>query len=218
MLAPDQTVGPNFDCQFREDLETLFRWRRDERHFRCDPLPEGLLDRLLELADMAPSVGNCQPWRFVIVRSSEARARVIETFETANAHALSRFSGTDQTAYAQLKLAGLRDAPEHLAVFCDPEPAQGRGLGRSSMPETVTYSAVGAIHALWLAARAHGLGLGWVSILDPVDLVKVLDVSAEWQFIGYFCLGYPVAAHDRPELERVGWQARTPLADRVVQR
>ena len=111
-------------------------------------------------------------------------------------------------AYARLKLAGLEEAPSHLAVFAEPDPAQGSGLGRRTMPETVAYSAVMAVHTLWLAARAAGVGLGWVSILDPAQVQAALDVPAEWAFIGYLCLGYPAAEDDAPELEREGWETR----------
>jgi len=93
-------------------------------------------------------------------------------------------------------------------VFADPQPGQGGGLGRRSMPETPAYSAVMAVHTLWLAARANGLGLGWVSILDPAQVVAALDVPPGWTFIGYFCLGYPAQEAEAPELERAGWEQR----------
>ena len=98
-------------------------------------------------------------------------------------------------------------------MFAEPDPEQGHGLGRATMPETTAYSAVMAVHTLWLAARAEGLGLGWVSILDPATVTAALDVPADWIFIGYFCLGTPLADDDAPELERAGWEHRRPLAE-----
>jgi 5,6-dimethylbenzimidazole synthase len=200
--------APVFDEQFRDRLLALFRWRRDVRHFRRDPVPPALLDALLEVACMAPSVGLSQPWRFVTVDEAARRAAVRASFERCNAEALSRQSGDQAALYARLKLAGLDQAPCHLAVFAESDPQQGHGLGRKTMPQTTAYSAVMAVHTLWLAARAEGLGLGWVSILDPAAVTAALDVPEGWVFIGYFCLGYPQEPHDAPELERAGWEYR----------
>jgi 5,6-dimethylbenzimidazole synthase len=144
----------------------------------------------------------------VTVEAPARRAAMRANFAACNAAALAR-QGSDRAArYAALKLAGLDEAPCHLAVFTEPDPAQGHGLGRATMPETIAYSAVLAIHTLWLAARAQGLGLGWVSILDPQAVIAALDVPADWHFIGYFCLGVAATEHDTPELERTGWEQR----------
>src|SRR5581483_4208496 len=120
--------------------------------------------------------------------------------------------------YAQLKLAGLAEAPCHFAVFADPATAQGHGLGRRTMPEMIEYSAVTAIHTIWLAARAQGIGLGWVSILDPQTVAALLRVPVEWKFIGYFCLGYPQFEDTIPELQKVGWEARQVSSSVIVRR
>ena len=109
----------------------------------------------------------------------------------------------------RLKLAGLNEAPVHCAVFCDEQTREGHGLGARTMPETRRYSAVCSLYTFWLAARAYGLGVGWVSILDPTGLAETLDVPLDWAFIGYLCIGWPEEEHDVPELERAGWQART---------
>ena len=111
-------------------------------------------------------------------------------------------------AYAGLKLAGLAEAPCHLAVFTVADPDQGGGLGRQTMPETTAYSTVLAIHTLWLAARAAGLGLGWVSILDPAEVSRALDVPEAWRLVAYLCLGNPATEEATPELERAGWEWR----------
>jgi 5,6-dimethylbenzimidazole synthase len=210
-------AGPIFDAEFQAGLLDLFRWRRDVRRFLQAPLDPVVIDALLEVACLAPSVGFSQPWRFVTVDAPERRAAVRACFEACNAQALA-----DQAAraaqYARLKLAGLDEAPCHLAVFAEPEPEEGHGLGRRTMPETTAYSAVMAVHTLWLAARARGLGLGWVSILDPAAIGRILDVPPAWLFIGYFCLGHPSADHDHPELEREGWERRRAAADARLRR
>ncbi len=205
---PACMAEPVFDAAFRGQLGTLFAWRRDVRRFRPDPLPDGLLDRLLCTACLAPSVGLSEPWRFVTVDDPGRRAAVQANFEGCNADALAGQDDGRASLYARLKLAGLSEAPCHLAVFADPDPDQGHGLGRRTMPETTAYSAVMAVHTLWLAARAAGLGLGWVSILDPAVIATALEVPRGWIFIGYFCLGYPEAESDTPELAREGWEQR----------
>ena len=122
--------------------------------------------------------------------------------------ALEGYGGERQARYARLKLEGLSQAPVHLVVCADETTAQGHGLGRQTMPETIRYSVVAAIQTLWLAARAEGLGLGWVSILDPDAVRSALDLPPDWTFIAYLCLGWPQEEHDDPELERHGWQER----------
>ncbi len=207
-----------FDDAFRERLRELILWRRDVRRFRRDPLPGGAVERLLELASLAPSVGLSQPWRFVLVEDTARRAAVRAGFERCNAEALASYAGERAERYVRLKLAGLDAAPVHLAVFADRGTAQGHGLGRRTMPEMAEYSAVMAIHTLWLVARAEGLGLGWVSILDPAELTRILEVPEEWIFLGYFCLGYPESDEATPELQRQGWEQRRPWQEFVTRR
>ena len=209
---------PDFDAAFRDQFTTLLRWRRDVRHFRPDPLPGGMLRELLALTELAPSVGLSQPWRFAIVDDPARRAMVRASFEACNAEALAGLGGERAGLYARLKLAGLDSAPCHLAVFVDPEPEQGHGLGRRTMPETVAYSAVTAIHTLWLAARAHGVGVGWVSILEPAAVTSALDLPASWRFVAYLCLGYPMDEQEVPELEREGWETRRATGQTVIPR
>jgi 5,6-dimethylbenzimidazole synthase len=210
--------APHFDEAFRARLRELLAWRRDVRRFRREALPEGDIERLIATACLAPSVGLSQPWRFVLVEAMERRAAIARHFAECNATALQAQSPGRAGLYARLKLAGLDEAPCHLAVFTLPETEQGHGLGRLTMPEMIDYSAVAAIHTLWLAARAEGIGLGWVSILDPPAVREILDVPRSWRLIGYFCLGYPAAADDIPELERQGWEARRPAAEFMVRR
>ena len=198
----------DFDAAFRDKLRELILWRRDVRHFRRDPLAPGTIEHLLELASLAPSVGLSQPWRFVLVEDPGRRAQIRANFERVNEAALGAYAGERAQHYASLKLAGLEEAPLHLAVFADRGTAQGHGLGRRTMPEMAEYSAVMAIHTLWLVARAEGLGLGWVSILDPAEVARILETPPDWIFLGYFCLGYPQCEDATPELERQGWEHR----------
>jgi 5,6-dimethylbenzimidazole synthase len=209
---------PDFDEKFRARLVELLTWRRDVRRFRAEALPEGLLESLLEIAALAPSVGLSQPWRFVLVEEPRRRAEVRANFERANAQALAAYEGTEAQSYARLKLAGLDEAPVHLAVFADAGTQQGRGLGRRTMPRMIEYSAVTAIHTLWLAARAHGVGMGWVSILEPAAVTRSLEVPETWSLVGYLCLGYPLEADDTPALERAGWERRRGAASFVLRR
>jgi 5,6-dimethylbenzimidazole synthase len=211
-------VTHRFDAAFRAELEELFRWRRDVRRFRRDPPPDGTLKRLIGLAHLAPSVGLSQPWRFVIVQDAARRHAIAENFRAANAAALAAQDSDDAKLYATLKLAGLDDAPVQFAVFADHGTAQGRGLGRQTMPAMIDYSAVAAVYTLWLAARAEGLGLGWISILDPEPIAAILDVPAAWSLIGYFCLGYPQDEDETPELERAGWEQRADVSAVIVRR
>ena len=199
---------PRFDAAFKAQFAELVRWRRDVRRFRTTPVDAELIERLLSLAVHAPSVGLSQPWRFVLVETSARRLAISDNFARANQSALEGYSGERQARYARLKLEGLKQAPVHLAVCADEETTAGHGLGRQTMPETIRYSVVAAIQTLWLAARAEGLGVGWVSILDPDALRATLDLPPQWSFVAYLCIGWPEEEHDDPELERHGWQER----------
>ncbi len=209
---------PTFDAAFQSRLHDLFAWRRDVRRFQTTPLPAGMLERLVSLATLAPSVGLSEPWRFVAVDDPARRAGVRANFADCNAQALAAQGGDRAASYARLKLAGLDEAPCHLAVFADRGTGQGHGLGRHTMPEMIEYSVVTAVHTLWLAARAEGIGMGWVSILDPARIAENLAVSPHWKFIGYFCLGYPAAQDDTPELQRAGWEQQQGAASIILRR
>lgn len=212
-------MPPQFGAAFRDDLAALLTWRRDVRHFRTDPVDEALVAELLAAAQCAPSVGNSQPWRFVRLRSAKIRAALMAHVEHESAMAGAAMDGAARRqAYSALKLHGLDAAPEIIAVFCDEATPVGAGLGAATMPQTRTWSVVLAIHTLWLAARAQGLGLGWVSIAQPDAVCRLVDVPAEWRFVALLCLGYPAEQDDVPELERRGWQARLPWRDHVSER
>jgi 5,6-dimethylbenzimidazole synthase len=202
------SVPPIFDAAFRDKLAELMAWRRDARRFRNEPVPPAVLEDLLGLMALSPSVGLSQPWRWVRVDDADRRAAVRESFEACNREALEAYEGERAALYARLKLEGLREAPVQFAVFCDHGTAQGHGLGRRTMPEMLDYSVVAAIMQFWLAARAHGLGLGWVSILDPGEIARIVGAPPDWRLIGYLCLGYPQDEQVQPELERAGWEVR----------
>jgi 5,6-dimethylbenzimidazole synthase len=209
-------TGPEFSDAFRADLLSLFLWRRDVRKFRSDPVPPAALQGALEAAHSSPSVGNSQPWRLVFVGSPKRRAAVRGNFVDCNAAALAAEPTHRAALYARLKLEGLEAAPIQIAVFCDRGVTQGHGLGSRTMPEALDYSVAAMITHFWLAARAHGLGVGWVSILDPERIKNDLGVPAHYRFIAYLCVGWPEEEHVEPELARVGWQERTQLGRYIL--
>lgn len=202
------TDPDGFSDAFVQDLDRLFAWRRDVRSFRPDPPPPEAIGAAFDAFRRAPSVGLSEPWRLLRVESAEARARCVANFEAVNAAALEGYQGDRAKLYAGLKLSGMREAPVQIAVFCDDATEKGATLGALTMPETRAYSVVGAITLFWLALRARGLGLGWVSILDPDRVVDDLDAPSGWRFIAYLCVGWPQETSDTPELERVGWERR----------
>lgn len=211
--------APLFDDDFAQRFETLLRWRRDVRHFAPQPVAEQVMADLLAQAVLAPSVGHAQPWRFVRLRTPGLRAALADHVDEQNAVAAGEHAGHARyDDYVALKLHGIREAPEIMAVFCDEQPLAGHRLGIATMPEMLRYSCVAAIQTLWLAARLRGIGLGWVSILDPRTVTAMLDVPPQWSLIALLCIGYPAEPSDKPELEQRGWQSREPLADRVFER
>jgi 5,6-dimethylbenzimidazole synthase len=209
---------PVFDQNFRLQFEELLKWRRDVRSFRSTQVEPQLIEHLIRLAALAPSVGYSQPWRFVLVESPTCRESVTANFEQCNREALNAYAGEKAQLYARLKLAGLREAPVHLAVFLSQRTDHGSGLGRATMPETLEYSAVLAVYTLWLAARSHGLGVGWVSILDPLTVNAALSVPEDWKLIAYLCIGYPQEEQPSPELFRNGWEVKLPTSDVLIRR
>jgi len=199
-------------------LQELVARRRDVRRFQTRQVDPTVLAEIFRLVEGAPSVGNSQPWRWVQVDSLETRSQVKASFEAANDAARKAVPEDKRKLYSGLKLAGLEKAPLQFAVFCDTEPAQGSGLGRQTQAETLHYSVACAIMIFWLAAKAKGLGVGWVSILDPAEISDCLDVPDGWDLIAYLCVGYPEEEHYDPELERYGWQKRVWSKDHIIKR
>ncbi len=192
--------------------------RRDVRdQFLPDPLPDDLLRRLLLAAHFAPSVGFMQPWNFLVIRDPERREAIWRAFERANLEAADMFSGKRQQAYRALKLEGIRKAPVNICVTCDPDRAGPVVLGRTHNPRMDAYSTVCAIQNLWLAARAEGVGVGWVSIFHEADVKAILGIPERVEIIGYLCLGFVDELYGAPELEVKGWRKRLALDDLVFE-
>lgn len=166
---------------------------------------------------LAPSVGYSQPWRIVLVESAERRTQ-LHAHQAENALAAEAIESDVRDKYRALKLSGLDQAPVQIAIFCDTATTTGRGLGKRTMPETLQYSVVMAIHTLWLAAAASGLGLGWVSILDPQKATECLDVERSWEFIALVCVGYAETPSQTPDLVERGWEQKDPQAQAVLVR
>jgi 5,6-dimethylbenzimidazole synthase len=201
-----------FNKHEREAIYRVIAERRDVRRgFVNTPLPEDLLGRLLSAAHSAPSVGLMQPSRFIVIRESSVRKAVHAIFEAANCRAKQAYTGQQADTYSNLKLEGILEAPQNLCVLCDLGSERGHGLGRQTMPETATYSTVCAIQNLWLAARSEGVGVGWVSILDPARLRKILCIPERLKLVAYLCLGYVEEFASEPDLERFGWERRVEL-------
>lgn len=190
--------------------------RRDVRGpFLPNPIPDRLLRKLLDAAHHAGSVGFMQPWSFIVIRNEQIKNKVKALFDQANESAKKVFEGEKRERYSHLKLEGIVEAPVNICVTCDPTRNGPHVLGRHSIRETDVYSTCCAVQNLWLAARAEGIGVGWVSILDPVELLKVLGIPAHIIPVAYLCLGYVSEFLPRPELEAVGWLPRLPLEDLV---
>jgi 5,6-dimethylbenzimidazole synthase len=212
VASVEMTSASGFDERAREAVYRVIRERRDVRRgFLPEPMPDDLLLRLLEAAHSAPSVGLMQPWRFIVVRDLSVRQAVHKIFLDANQQAVAGYDGERQQNYAALKLEGILEAPQNLCIVCDSQSSQGHQLGRRTMPETAVYSAVCAVQNLWLAARAEGIGVGWVSILEPALLRRALKIPEHVTPVAYLCLGYVEAFATEPDLERAGWERRTPL-------
>jgi 5,6-dimethylbenzimidazole synthase len=191
--------------------------RRDCRHFLPDPLPDDTVARLLLAAHHAPSVGFMQPWNFLLVRSATVRRAVRAAFDRANASAAAQFPDARGELYSRLKLEGILEAPLNLCVTCDRSRHGPVVLGRTAQPEMDLYSTVCAVQNLWLAARAEGVGVGWVSILDPADLHRALGIPDDVVPVAYLCLGRVADFPSTPELQRRGWLDRIDLAPLVYE-
>ncbi len=188
-------------------LERLMRMRRDVRQFNDAAVTNEEIERAIAVAALAPSVGYSQPWRWIRVDDAHRREAVIASHVRANERARADAHRERAAEYGSLVLSGLGSAPVHLAVCCDTTTARGGGLGRQTMPQTLRDSVVMAVYGFWLAARALGLGVGWVSILEPAEVMSVLDLPTGWDLVAYLAVGHAVVHSTVPELAERGWES-----------
>jgi 5,6-dimethylbenzimidazole synthase len=205
-----------FSDSERNAVYRAIETRRDVRdQFLPEPLSDELIARLLGAAHSAPSVGFMQPWSFVLVRDPAVREAAWQAFRKANDEAAQMFEGERAASYRALKLEGIRKAPLSICVTCDPDRAGPVVLGRTHNPRMDSYSTVCAIQNLWLAARAEGVGMGWVSIFHDADIRELLGIPERIEIVAWLCLGYVDQLYREPELAVKGWRQRLSLEDLV---
>ncbi|MBA4603770.1 5,6-dimethylbenzimidazole synthase [Thermoactinomyces mirandus] len=211
-------MSETFSKTEQEVIYRVIRARRDIRHFQRNPVPEDALARILEAAHFAPSVGFMQPWNFIFVSSLTLRQQIKNQFIETNKKQLEQISEPErQKLYRELKLEGIMEAPVNLAVTCDRNRDAPFVLGRGPMPETDLFSTCLAIENMWLAARAEGIGIGWISILNREKVGELLKLPVGVRLVAYLCIGYPVEFRTRPLLEEVGWKSRLDLSQMVFE-
>lgn len=220
-MASRQPIAPRparvFSPSERQALYDIIAARRDVRNeFRPDPVDPAALRRVLEAAHAAPSVGFMQPWNFILIRDQERRARIHDAFAAANAEAAEMIEEERRQTYRALKLEGILTAPLNICVTCDRTRGGKVVLGRTHQPEMDLYSTVCAVQNLWLAARAEGIGVGWVSIIDPRDLARILRIPPHVEIVAYLCVGHVTDLFDQPELAARGWRQRLDLDSLVL--
>lgn len=210
------TSNHRFSDAERRGLYRAIHERRDVRsQFLPDRIPPDVLARLLEAAHHAPSVGFMQPWDFIVIESHSVREAVLGIFEQENQKAAERFEGERHDRYRTLKLQGIMESPLNLCITCDRSRGGAHVLGRNSIVDTDLFSTCLAVQNLWLAARAEGIGVGWVSILNQEQLSTALNLPEHVYPLAYLCLGYVSEFLDQPELEKKGWRSRLPLSGLV---
>jgi len=211
--APTAT---DFDEHARDAVYRAIFTRRDIRSsFLARPIPDEVLARLLRAAHHAPSVGFMQPWNFIVIRDIARKARIRDLVLRARGEEVRHIDEGRQSLYRSLKLEGIVEAPVNLCITCDRTRADQTPLGRWHNPEMDLYSTVCAVQNLWLAARAEGIGMGWVSILAKKELRALLGIPVQVMPIAYLCLGYVPNFARKPELETKGWRQRLPLGDLI---
>jgi 5,6-dimethylbenzimidazole synthase len=193
----------------------IFERRDVRRNFLPAPIPDEVLARILTAAHHAGSVGFMQPWDFVVIRRKATKRAVKQLFRKANAEASQRYQGARATLYRRLKLEGIGEAPVNVCVTCSRHRGGRHVLGRSTVLDTDLYSTCCAIQNLWLAARAEGIGVGWVSIMDHSALKQVLGIPRSIKVVAYLCLGYVSGFAVKPDLEELGWRDRLPVEELI---
>ncbi|WP_432473414.1 5,6-dimethylbenzimidazole synthase [Amphritea sp. HPY] len=213
---PDHQSDMLFDSQDKHGLyKTVFN-RRDVRgQFKPEPIPDEVLSRVLYAAHHAPSVGFMQPWNFMVIRDNDKKQQVHDLFDVAHNEAAEMFPEEKRETYRSLKLEGIMESPLNICITCDRDSAGPTVIGRTHIKTMDQYSSVCAVQNLWLAARAEGLGVGWVSILDQRKLQELLGIPRKIIPIAYLCIGYVDHFYNKPELESAGWLPRQPLSELV---
>jgi 5,6-dimethylbenzimidazole synthase len=199
----------------RRAIYEVIALRRDIRHFLPDEVDEVVLTRILEAAHLAPSVGFSQPWHFLVVRARASRERIRQSFLRCREAEAARFPPERRAAYLAYKLEGILEAPVNVCVVVDLRDHGEPILGTTAQPEAMRASACCAVENLWLAARAEGVGVGWVSIVEPAVLRSELALPPGIEPVAYLCVGHPVAFRSRPMLEETGWMRRRPLQEAI---
>jgi len=201
-----------FTDDLRAGLYKAIFERRDVRgQFLPDAVPDDVLARVLMAAHFAPSVGFMQPWNFMVVRSEDVKAKVHAAFNKAHNEAAEMFDGEKRDVYRTLKLEGVMESPVNICITCDRDRAGPVVIGRTHIPEMDLYSSVCAVQNFWLAARAEGLGVGWVSIVNEGEMKEALSIPENIVPVAYLCVGYVSHFFDKPELEAAGWRPRLEL-------
>ena len=212
ILVPE--ADATFGDSARQAVYDVIALRRDVRHFEQGrPIDDAVLRRILGAAHLAPSVGFSQAWGFVIVRSLEKRARIRASFLRCREAEAARFPEPRRAQYLAYRLEGIVEASINVCVAVDLRVRGEPVLGTTVQPETVRVSACCAVQNLWLAARAEGIGVGWVSLVEPAVLAAELQLPQGVEPVAYLCLGHPVAFRKHPMLEETGWRARRPLEE-----
>ena len=200
----------------RDGVYKTIHNRRDTRgEFLPDPISDEVLQRILNAAHNAPSVGFMQPWDFIIVRDQAIRQQIKDAFEVAHSEATEMFEGERQEQYRTLKLEGIMEAPLGITITCDRKRTGKAVIGRTANQEMDLYSSVCAVQNLWLAARAENLGVGWVSIIHHKQLKEILGIPKFVVPIAYLCIGHVSHFHEKPELEKAGWLPRLPIEELI---
>lgn len=226
MSSPSTLAKPDFDLRSGDPFSTDERdavykaifTRRDVRsEFLPDPIAPDVLSRILTAAHHAPSVGLSQPWNFLVISQQSIKQEIAAIFARANAEAEAMFAPEKRDKYRSLKLEGITSAPFNICVTSDRRRGGPTVLGATHMKDTDLFSTVCAIQNLWLAARAEGIGIGWVSILKETEVKSVLGIPDEIKLVGYLCLGRVKGFFKKPELEQRGWRKRTPITELVFE-
>lgn len=215
-LTTTPAVAETFSEAEKQAVYKAINTRRDVRdQFLPTPLPDDLVEKLLQAAHHAPSVGFMQPWNFILIRESGQKQKIWEAFNRANEEAAQMFEAERQSLYQKLKLEGILKSPLNICITCDRSRGGEVILGRTHNPQMDLYSTVCAVQNLWLAARAEGIGMGWVSIYHDTELKQILGIPDEIEIIAYLCLGFVDALYEEPELQVKGWRKRLELSDLI---